>query len=128
MLILDCVKKKIKISVGDQNGVGCCPFLVLGRNITVVSRQEGQRVHDRRACTHDLGPAQVHAGEPGKAYRDKPPWALCCDKEFPVVIEKASSGSRQRPWCHDKIGLVGGVAIRARNREHSVCNSACNTW
>ena len=59
----------------------------------------GRSVHDRHACVHDRGPAPtiegVHArGVPGKAYRDKPPWALCHDREFPVATEKANLVSR----------------------------------
>ena len=38
MLALQYVEQKGK-SAGDQNGVGYCPFPVLGHDIAVVSRQ-----------------------------------------------------------------------------------------
>ena len=62
-------------------------------------------VQGKCACTHDQGPAQARGwgGEPGKACHDKPRWALCRDKEFPVVMEKASPVSRQRLWCRHRV-------------------------
>ena len=86
MLLLDCVKnkKKKKNIARDQNGVDYCPFSVLGRDTTVVSQQEGQR-HARQACLPAQSGTCAHAraGEPRKACRDKPPWALCRDREIP---------------------------------------------
>ena len=47
-------------------------------------------MHGRCACAHNKGHVLAQAGEPGKAIRDRPPWALCHDREFPVATEKAN--------------------------------------
>ena len=54
----------------------------------------GHGVHGKCVCSHDQRPACACAGEPGKACHDRPPWALCRDREFPVAIEKANPMSR----------------------------------
>ena len=46
-------------------------------------------MHDRHPCAHDRGPARMHAGVPGEAHRDRPPWVLCCDREFSIATELA---------------------------------------
>ena len=51
-------------------------------------------VHGRRTYAHDRGPASACRGMLGKACRDRPPWVLCCDKEFPVATEIARPVSR----------------------------------
>ena len=60
MLILEHVERKEKKSRG-LNGVGYCPFLVLGRDTAVVSRQEGRFAHDKHACAHDKPAARAAA-------------------------------------------------------------------
>ena len=57
MLILEHVKQRKKCM--GLNWVGYCPFLVLGRDTAVVSRQEGYCAYDRRACVHDNASASV---------------------------------------------------------------------
>ena len=39
---------------------------------------------------------------PGKACHDRPPWALCCDREFLVAIENFLSRQRWLAQCRDR--------------------------
>ena len=99
MIVLEPTKPGGKCRRG--NGVGYCPFPVLGRDIAVVSQQEGPGVHDRRACAHDRGNyvrEQVCLRRPvatgflrcSVAIKDslsRQRWpTLCCDRDFSVAI------------------------------------------
>ena len=67
-------------------------------------------MHYRRACAHDQGPARACVGVLRKACRDRPPWALCRDREGSPSVAIETLVSRQgwlfgvmtQPWCHNK--------------------------
>ena len=86
-------KQKCRVSTG----VGYCPIPALCCDIAVVSRQEESQ-HARQAllCARLKICALPHEGLPGKAYRDRPPWVLYQDREFPIVTEMASLVLRHR--------------------------------
>ena len=79
-------------SVGDQMGWATAHF-----QPWVVTLQW---CLDRKACGVHLPceDLRLHArlGVSGKACRDRPPWVLYHDKEFPVAIEMARPVLRQR--------------------------------
>ena len=103
MLILECVEQK-KECKGPKWG-GLLPISSLGSRYC-----SGVMTGGPVACTEGVPTrmteelcARVHGGEPGKACRDRPPWALYHDREFPVATEKAILMLRQRLWCLDRV-------------------------
>ena len=106
-------------SAGDQNGVGYCPFPIWSRHCSgvAIGGPAVCTIGMRTLMTEDL---RSRAGMPGKA---------CRDRECPIATEMACPESHQinqcrdrvwsfgvatQSWCHDRIGLVGGVATCAR--------------
>ena len=86
MLILECIEQKKE-----------CRGPKWGRQLLISSLESrhysGVAIVGTVACTAGA-PARttedpVRAGVSGKACRDKPPWVLCSDREFPVTTEMA---------------------------------------
>ena len=83
------------MSIGDQNREGYCPFQVLGRDTTLVSRQEDLRTR-----------------VPGKACRDRLPCVLCRDMVGYMVV---GSMLRHDLLCHNSSTSVGGWSLSQPN-------------
>ena len=87
-------------------------------------------MHTTSALVRTIENLRSHGGVLGEARRNKPPWVLCCDREFFVATELAHPMSRQGFgqlgfWCRDTV-LVSrhsfGVAIVMLHRGLVSCH------
>ena len=115
MLILEHFKQRKKCR--GLNGVGYCPFPILGRDTAVVSRQEGPCEHDRRSSTHNSNSAHDSSSAYDSTSAQHGAWCttegLCCDRGVYVMI--GDGGFHVATWStmsrHGPSARVGGCVL-----------------
>ena len=92
-------------SARDQNGVGYYPFPILGHCSGVAIG--GPATWTAGLPTRKTMDLRDSTTVPRKAYRDRPPWVLCHDKECPVTTKMGCLMSRQSIQCRNRVWPFG---------------------